>query len=60
MLTDSEGSEDVFSLAKMYDEKCPSLLHTIRNKLRPAGGDVVADRHDPLGLVLGDGLAAEA
>ena len=52
-------SEDVFSLAKIYDEKCPFMLHTIRNKLRLVGGGVVADRHDLLGLVLGDGLAAE-
>jgi len=58
-LTGSEDSEDVFSLAKIYDEKCPSLLHTIRNKLRLVGGGVVADRHDLLGLVLGGGLAAE-
>ncbi len=49
----------IFSLAKIYDEKCPSLLHAIRNKLRLAGGGVIADRHDLLGLVLGDGLAAE-
>lgn len=35
------------------------MLHTIRNKLRLVDGGVVADRHDLLGLVLDDGLAAE-
>jgi len=59
LLTGSEDSEDVFSLAEIYGEKPPSLPSTIRNEFRPAGGDVVADRHDPLGLVLGDGLAVE-
>ena len=53
-------SGDVFRLLKLCDEKRHSLPRTIRNEFRPAGGDVVADRHDPLGLVLGDGLAVEA
>ena len=53
-------SEDIFRLLKLCDEKRHSLPRTISNEVRLAGGDVVADRHDPLGLVLGDGLVVEA
>ena len=55
MLTDDV---DVSCLLKLCDEKRHSLPH-YQNELRPAGGDVAADIHDLLGLVLGGGLAVE-
>lgn len=50
-----------FSLIEITRRETPfSSPCTISNELRPAGGGVVADIHDLLGLVLGDGLAVEA
>lgn len=47
-------SGDVFRLLKLCYEKRHSLLRTISNELRPAGGDVVAGIRDLLHLVRND------